>query len=196
MKDLSKKLEKTLNSKKCETTIIKQIDEIIEEFGITKVNSWRNLTNRTKNTLLHELVEKNYLDVVQHVIVKYNLRTFFKRESDQATPIELARTNHLWKMWELLYEFGDDKTLTETYDQFASKKQKDRMMNIVWMDLEFTSFQNPIILECAVIITDKDLNEIERSKFYISQTINTSHRGEGLFSIYFFIFIYAYRIFP
>ena len=166
MKDLNKRLEKVLNDKKCENTIIKELDDIIEEFGIDKVNSWRNLSNRTKNTLLHELVDKNYINVVRHVIIKYNLRTFFKRESDGATPIEVARLNQHWKMWDLLFEFGDDKTLNETYEQFASKKQRDKMMNIVWMDLEFTSFDNPQILECAVIITDKDLNEIQRSKLY------------------------------
>ena len=37
-------------------------------------------------------------------------------------------------------------------------------MNIVWIDLEMTSIENPEILECAVIITDKDLRELERGK--------------------------------
>jgi hypothetical protein len=167
MKDLNKKLEKTLKSQSSQSTIIKRLDEIIEEFGIGQVNAWRNLSNNTKNTLLHELVDKKYVDVVRHVISKYNLRIFFKRELDGLTPLELARSNQDWKMFDLLIEFGDDKTLNETYEQFANKKQKDKMMNIIWIDLEFTSFRSPKILECAVIITDKELNEIERSNIYI-----------------------------
>ena len=132
MKDLNKRLEKFLNSRtKCENTFIKELDEIIDEFGINKVNSWRNLSNRTKNTLLHELVDKNYVNVVRHVIIKYNLRTYFKRDSDGATPIDLAKINKDWDMWNLLYEFADDKTLNQTYDEFASKKLKDKMMNII-----------------------------------------------------------------
>ncbi|CAF0767591.1 unnamed protein product [Adineta steineri] len=167
MKDLNKKLEKLLKSKISENNIIKELDEIFDEFNVRQVNSWRNLSNKTKNTLLHELVDKNYLEVVRHVISKYQLRTFFKRESDGLTPIDLAKLNEDWDMWDLLIEFDDDKTIKETYDQFAIKQQKDKMMNIVWMDLEFTSFQNPKILECAVIITDKDLNEIQRKQWVV-----------------------------
>jgi hypothetical protein len=69
-------------------------------------------------------------------------------------------------MSHLLIQFRDDQTLTETSEQFSRNKSNDQFLNIVWIDLEFTSFENPQILECAVIITDKDLHEIQRSKIY------------------------------
>ncbi len=166
MKDLNKKLEEIFKSQSCESLIIEKIDELYDEFSIRQVNAWRNLSNRTKNTLLHELVEKDYLDVVRHVISKYKLRTFFKRESDGLTPLELAQFNRNEEMSHLLIQFRDDQTLTETSEQFSRNKSNDQFLNIVWIDLEFTSFENPQILECAVIITDKDLHEIQRSKIY------------------------------
>ncbi|UJR34354.1 hypothetical protein I4U23_021758 [Adineta vaga] len=162
MKDLNKEFEKLFQNRINENKLQKKLDQLIDEYGINQINLWRNLSNRTKNTLLHELVEQNYPDTVKHMIQKYQLRTFFKRDSDQLTPIELAFSNQNWKIFDLLLEFGDEKTREQVSKDISLKKQKEQMMNIVWMDLEFTSFDNPQILECAVIITNKDLQEIKR----------------------------------
>ena len=161
MKDLNRRLEKLFRSKRLTR---EEFDKIFEEFQPRLVNAWRNLSNGTKNTLLHELVEHNCLDVVRHLISKYQLRTFFKRESDGLTPLQLAHEKNYSQMKDLLMEFTDDKTSNEINEQSLTKEEKEKMMNIVWMDLEFSSFENPQILECAVIITDKDLQQIERSK--------------------------------
>jgi hypothetical protein len=159
---LNKELENILNNSNRQSFIIKQLDELIKQYGILQIESWRN---DRKNSLLHELVDKHYYDAIQYLVSKYNFNTSIKREIDSLTPFELAHLNQDWKMCNLLLEFSDDKTSTDTYEQFVLKKQKNKMMNIVWMDLEFTSFDNPKILECAVIITDKDLNELERSEY-------------------------------
>jgi oligoribonuclease (3'-5' exoribonuclease) len=54
--------------------------------------------------------------------------------------------------------------LTENVGAWLSDDDKGKALNIVWMDLEMTSIENPEILECAVIITDKNLVELEKSK--------------------------------
>jgi hypothetical protein len=35
---------------------------------------------------------------------------------------------------------------------------------MIWLDLELTDLEDPEVLECMVIITDKDLNEVRRVK--------------------------------
>ncbi|CAM4925744.1 unnamed protein product [Rotaria socialis] len=62
-----------------------------------------------------------------HVILKYNLGTFLKCESDGATSIDLVRLNQHWQMWDRLYEFGHHKTLNENYEESSSKQQKDKI---------------------------------------------------------------------
>lgn len=168
MKDLSKDLQKLFQNRVDETRLIKKLDELIDEYGIRQINAWRNLSNGTKNTLLHELIEQNYPNVVKHVIIKHQLRTFFQRESDRLTPLELAFTKENWQICDILMELGDENTLDNVSENISLKKQKDQMTNIIWMDLEFTSFENPQILECAVIITNKDLKEIQRSMFFLN----------------------------
>lgn len=162
MHNLSKELEKLFMKKTSEAYIIQQLDELIQQYGHIQIETWRNFSNMKKNSLLHELVDKQYYDVMLYIVPKFNLKTFIKRESDGLTPFELAHGHQDWKMCNLLLEFSDK----DTYEQFVVKKQKDKLMNIVWMDLEFTSFDDPKILECAVIITDKDLKELERSKLF------------------------------
>ncbi|CAF1122056.1 unnamed protein product [Rotaria sordida] len=167
MQNLNKELEKILKERNSESTIIEQLDDLIKRYGVMEIEAWRNMSNGTNNTLLHELVDRHYLDAIQYIVSKFNLKVLIKRETDNITPFELAHLLQDWRMCNLLLELGDDKTSTNTYDQYVMKKQKDKMMNIVWMDLEFTSFDNPEILECAVIITDKDLNELERKEWIV-----------------------------
>lgn len=181
---IDKELVKVFKKKYSEIYIIEQLEIVIEQYGIRQVELWENRSNVKRNLLLHELVEREYYDVIRYIVPKYNLRTSFKREKDGVTPFEVAHAKQDWKMCNLLLELGDDKTLTDTYEQYASKKQKDKMMNIVWMDLEFTSLEDPEILECAVIVTDKDLNELESSKLiYIVkiQSMNYNNNDEVIF---------------
>jgi hypothetical protein len=69
-------------------------------------------------------------------------------------------------MCDLLQELGATETMTEDVSKWSPDEDRERAMNIVWVDLEMTSIENPQILECAVIITDKDLKELERGKSF------------------------------
>jgi hypothetical protein len=76
----------------------------------------------------------------------------------------LAIQNKSAEISTVLKELGADDILTEDVGAWLSDDDKGKALNIVWMDLEMTSIENPEILECAVIITDKNLVELEKSK--------------------------------
>ena len=44
-KEILQRLENIFKNNYCQTIIIKQLDELIDEFGINQVNKWRNLSN-------------------------------------------------------------------------------------------------------------------------------------------------------
>lgn len=153
MRKLDEKLKRLFRWEGDEDELVEALDEIIDKFGVGQVKAWRNLSNGTKNTLLHEFVEGNQREAVRHLIEKYEFRTFFTRESDNKTPLEVAEKQRNWPMRDLIIELGGE-----------NRPRKENHLNIVWMDLEFTSFDDPQILECAVIITDRNLQVIERSE--------------------------------
>ncbi|CAF5218051.1 unnamed protein product, partial [Rotaria magnacalcarata] len=134
-----------------------------KKFGIKKIEAWRNSV-KTRNTLLHELVEKKCPNVIQYLLVEYNLDRTVHREADGKTPIELAQAKGYDDIVDALGEFDENKSIAETPDDDESEPSKKNRMNIVWIDLEMTSIEHPKIMECAVIITDKNMNEIERGK--------------------------------
>jgi hypothetical protein len=150
-------LQLLLLGKENQKAIIKRLDRLITEVGIAKIKKWRNFSNKHKNTLLHELVEMEMAEVVHYFLTKYksDININIRRESDCATPFQLANQNHDTEMCDLLIKFGADQKQME---------DEGKKLNIVWLDLEMTSLEKPQIIECAVIITDKDLKEIERGK--------------------------------
>ena len=152
--------------KENQRTIIKQLDQIIDKYDMKKIKAWRNYSNKYRNTLLHELVEMELSAVVHHVLTKYKLSVNIRRESDNMTLFQLAYQNKNTEMCNLLKSFGGDQVQVE--NNHGSSTEVEKKMNIVWLDLEMTSLDDPEILECAVIITDKDLNELKHGKLSFS----------------------------
>jgi ankyrin repeat protein len=148
--------------KENQNKIIKRLDQLIRENGTKLILKWRNLTNNTKNTLLHELVERELPDVIRFVMTDHKLDINIQRGSDGLTPFQLASKNQNSEMCSLLKELGAEEILTEDVSKWLSEEDKLKSMNIAWVDLEMTSIEDPVIMECAIIITDKDLNELDR----------------------------------
>jgi len=166
MNQIQPELLKILSiSKANQQSIIKRLDDLVLEFGTINIKKWRNMSNK-KNSFLHELVEKDMPEVIRHVIQKYKFDINVRRDSDGITPFHLASTNEDSDMCDLLQELGATETMTEDVSKWSPDEDRERAMNIVWVDLEMTSIENPQILECAVIITDKDLKELERGKSF------------------------------
>ncbi|CAF1136750.1 unnamed protein product [Rotaria sordida] len=147
--------------------MINRLDKLIQKVGIEQITAWRNPTNKSGNTLMHEFVEKNCPDVIQHLAVKYQFDIDIHRESDDKTPSDLAQSKDDEEMVNLLQELNYNKMIEQSPDDAASQVDNRKKMNIVWLDLEMTSIEDPKIMECAVIITDKYLNELERDEWVI-----------------------------
>jgi hypothetical protein len=146
-------------------SIIRKLDKLVDTFGIEQIKDWRNSSNKTRNTLMHELVERNYLDVVRHVCYQHHLDLDVHRELDGRTPIELAQLkDDDGEMCRLLKELENNKASMQNQEEDTPEPEKRKKMNIIWLDLEMTSIEDPKIMECAVIITDKDLNELDRGE--------------------------------
>ena len=148
-----------------QSTLINQLDKLVQKFGIESVQNWRNIRNKSKNALIHELVERNLTDVVRHTVSQYYLNTHIHRESDGKNPIQLAQLESSEEMLNLLDELENNPDeYNDTNDDEIDVKNCNKL-NMVWLDLEMTSLEDPKIMECAVIITDKYLNELARGKF-------------------------------
>lgn len=143
--------------------IIQRLDELYEVFGSRMILKWRNIENK-RNSLLHEFVEREMDDVVRYLISKKKFDINVKRDSDDLTPLQLAKKNGSTSICNILMQLGAEDVETVDVRRWASNDERRKESNIVWMDLEMTSIEDPEILECAVIITDKDLEELERSK--------------------------------
>ena len=163
---LNSDLLKILTIRNDQKNIIKQLTEVFREHGTRGIEAWHNPTDGKKNRLLHELVERDLPDVIHFVMKEYKLDINIRRDSDGHTPFQVASDKKNFKMCNLLRELGAETV--EVVDcsklQAVEKEEKERSMNMVWIDLEFTSVEDPKILECAVIITDKNLNELAQSK--------------------------------
>jgi hypothetical protein len=164
MNQLQPELLKILSiSKTNQNSIIVRLDDLFRKFGTYNIEKWRNMSNK-KNSLLHELVEKDMPDVIRHIIQEHKLDINIRRDSDGVTPFQLASKNEDSDMCDVLKELGAAEIQTEDVSKWSPDEDREKAMNIVWVDLEMTSIEDPQILECAVIITDKDLNELEKGK--------------------------------
>lgn len=143
-------------------SIIKQLENLVQQYGTLDIGRWRNLSDNSKNTLLHELVYRGLYEVLHYVLEKSQFDVNVRRGKDGLTPLQLAESLKDRKMCELLKKYGANEISTEDVSKWLSDDDREQSMNIVWIDLEMTSIEDPHILECAVIITDKNLETLER----------------------------------
>lgn len=113
MKQLQSELLKLVSlGKKNQNSIMQQLDKVITDYGYFKVKKWRNLTNSKKNSLLHELVERDLLDVIRYVVTTYNYDINIRRESDGYTPYQLASEKQNSEICDALEDLGADIMIT------------------------------------------------------------------------------------
>ncbi|CAF1241311.1 unnamed protein product [Adineta steineri] len=168
MQQLNDEIEKLFRiSNKHQDSFIKRLDDLYRKFGTVSMEKWRNRTNNKNNSLLHELVEKDMPDVIEHVIREYKFDINIRRDKDGVTPLDLASVNENSNICDLLERLGATNVQREDVSKWSSDEEKEKSMNIVWLDLEMTSIEDPHILECAVIITDKHLRELTRQNWVI-----------------------------
>lgn len=158
---------------KTEDEWIDELRKIIEVHGKDVVESWCDESNKHKHKVIHILVSRNYAKAVRVAAeLEFNLNV--QRESDLCTPLHLAMFYRKKHVIETLVALGVDQTLKNRYGEACDEKYQNFVtsyQNIIWLDLELTAghydAEDGRILEVAVIVTDKDLNELDRGQWVI-----------------------------
>jgi oligoribonuclease len=152
---------------------LSMLPALVDAEGVEKVSQWRDATKH-KHHLVHVVTSKDFARVLEFMSgAGFDLNV--QRDSDQCTPLHLAIFYKRPHTATLLKKLGVDMTLQNSYGESCDAKYEklaETMQNIIWLDLELTSgFYDAAparILEAAIIITDKDLNELGRGHWVIN----------------------------
>jgi oligoribonuclease len=164
--DLSDEMYEALKQK--DKDLPGALDALVEKHGLNAVTSWES-KNKHRQSLIVELTLRSKVEGLRHVVSKYNMNVNAQRPSDKNTPLHLAGWFKNPDMIDALVELGADPDLLNGYGESASKTIEVRKSfdNFVWLDLELTSLEDPDIIECCVIITDKDFRPVADAEWVI-----------------------------
>jgi oligoribonuclease len=157
-----------LDDEECAAALL---DIVAREDYAPLVRTW-TAKDKHKHKLIHLLVNFKKPQSVQAIHPYVDMNE--PRSSDQCTPLHLSAWTKNDTLIELLIDLGCDKTLKNKYgeDCDALVKNAAKRSNIVFLDLELTNLPSvlpaPDILEIAVVVTDKNLNELERGHWIVS----------------------------
>eukprot|EP00933_Yihiella_yeosuensis_P067888 TRINITY_DN7302_c0_g1_i1.p1 TRINITY_DN7302_c0_g1~~TRINITY_DN7302_c0_g1_i1.p1 ORF type:complete len:395 (-),score=98.31 TRINITY_DN7302_c0_g1_i1:114-1298(-) len=157
----------------------------VSKFGRDAVKDWHEKKTKHHHKLIQLAVSKDLVEYVGFAIKEISLfEVNTQRISDECTLLHLA----VWfkkseRMLKMLDDLGADRTIKNKYGENCSKEYTNLInsyQNLIFLDLEMTSgfysWANkengdhnnpPKILEAAVIITDKDLNEKARGQWVV-----------------------------
>jgi len=148
-------------------------DELIGTHGAAVARDWK-LRGKHPNTLIHELVRKKRGNIIEHLVAHHQFDINEPRASDLCTPLHLAAWTKNNDLVVLLLRLGAEPTLQNKYGEDCKQLVENVLKkdNLVWLDLELTNLPvdgetSDAILECAVIVTDKDLNELESCSWVV-----------------------------
>lgn len=145
----------------------------IEQHGIDKVSAWRD-QGKHKQAYVHLAVSKGYDQILMWMQdMGFDLNA--QRGSDLCTPLHTAIFYKKRRCADTLIRMGVDRDVKNQYGETCGdtyQKFVDSYHNIIWLDLEMTqgfyeTWKGCKVLEAAIIITDKDLNEIERGHWVV-----------------------------
>jgi len=168
----------------------------IQEHGVEAVKNWSQKKlrrNKNKHRLVHLAAAQNLGDYIAYLAdAGFDLNV--QRPSDGLTPLHVALWYKKSMAADQLKNSGADLTMKNNYGEDCSAKYEalvNSYSNLIFLDLETTQSSwtsNPAtpsaagagaakattvsdgsrILEAAVIVTDKDLNELGRGQWVIS----------------------------
>jgi oligoribonuclease len=139
-----------------------------EESTENPFEGWTS-TDKHKSKLIHMLVTWNKPKTIRAIQDYVNINE--GRSTDQCTPLHLSAWTKKPELIDLLIELGADPMLRNKYGEDTEQlvKVQGQKSNIAFLDLELTGLPStsPHILEIALIITDKNLTEIERGHWLV-----------------------------
>jgi oligoribonuclease len=148
---------------------------LVETHGLEAVCAWYDSSNKHKHRLVHSATIKCFVRALKCMRdLGFNLNA--QRDSDQCTPLHLAIFYKKHEAIDALKELGVDTTLENSYGESCDAKYEklaESMHNLIFLDLELThgqydaSWSSSRILELALIVTDKDLKELDRGHWVV-----------------------------
>jgi len=150
---------------------LEKCQAIVAETGSAALTTF-SAKDKHKSRLIHFLVSWNKPESIRGLSPYLNINE--QRSSDQCTPLHLSAWTKNPELTELLLELGADPLIKNKYGENTEDLVKNvtQKSNIAFLDLELTDLPSavipPEILEIAVIITDKDLNELSRGQWIIN----------------------------
>eukprot|EP01035_Chromulina_nebulosa_P065846 gene65846-90102_t len=96
-----------------------------------------------------------------------------QRPKDGCTPLHLSAWTRNFDLTQLLLDLGADPTIKNNYGEDCSQLAKltTELPNIVFLDLELTALPSDVnakIIELAVVVTNSQLEELERKHWVIT----------------------------
>lgn len=154
-----------------EQSLVEELSKLINVHGKDAIEAWKDGRSKHKHRLVHVAASKNMARLLETLQgLGFDINT--QRDSDSCTPLHLALFYKKPKAIKTLHKLGADITIKNSYGEDCSKKYETFVAsfdNIIWLDLEMTNgfYGGPgaKILEAAIIITDKDLNELDRGQW-------------------------------
>uniref|UniRef100_A0A0G4G2M4 Exonuclease domain-containing protein n=1 Tax=Chromera velia CCMP2878 TaxID=1169474 RepID=A0A0G4G2M4_9ALVE len=139
-----------------------------EENGKEKIQKWRS-ADKHKASLIHLAASKDKDEVCKWLVKEAGCDVNAQRESDQGTALHLSIWFGSEKATKVLKDLGADLDLKNAYEETAHDmhSKMEKYKNIVWLDLELTSLDDPKILELAVCVTKKDLTVVAEKEWVI-----------------------------
>eukprot|EP01127_Copromyxa_protea_P015609 TRINITY_DN4513_c0_g1_i7.p1 TRINITY_DN4513_c0_g1~~TRINITY_DN4513_c0_g1_i7.p1 ORF type:complete len:162 (-),score=26.94 TRINITY_DN4513_c0_g1_i7:599-1084(-) len=156
--DLTKAVLAT--TKKSGKELVEALSQLVTDYGATAVGEWRS-NSQNKDSIMHIFVRLGLLEGVSY-LVGQGLDINAQRTEDGCTPLHLAAWFKRSDMISLLLGLGADPSIKNKYNENCEELilMREKQQNMIWLDLELTSLDDPEVLECTVIITDKDLVEV------------------------------------
>ena len=161
----------TLLEAKTEEDWLVQLRALLATHGLDVLSTWRDESNKHKHRLVHIAAMRSY-PLALKAMAEMGFDLNVQRDSDKCTPLHLAIFFKKPAAIDALKELGVDSTLQNSYGESCDDKYEklaESKSNIIFLDVEMTSGfydvgERARILEIAIIITDKDLNELARRR--------------------------------
>jgi len=154
-----------------ERALVEDLGKLIEAHGKDAIEAWKDTRNKHKHRLVHIAASKNMGKLLE-ALKELGFDINAQRDSDSCTPLHVALFYKKPRAIKTLHKLGADFTIKNSYGEDCGEKYEAFVAshsNIIWLDLEMTSgfYGGPgaKILESAIIITDQDLNELDRGQW-------------------------------
>jgi len=168
-RDISEDVQRWLRRPADDAETLAELDKLVSVYGAENLKEWKDEGNKHKHRIAHLLARNGWLLAMERAIKTYGFDPDVQRESDLCTPCHLAIWFKKDDMVQKLWDLGARADIPNKYGETADEKwqaERERYERMVFLDLEW-SREPKKIMEVAMLITAKNMTEIERGRWVI-----------------------------